>query len=74
MAIDLSTAGVKLYRAVETTPGTRPTTGYTHVPGIKSIPELNPEPDNLETTTLEATERYWRCPFVWRESYSGAYG
>lgn len=56
MAIDLSTAGVKLYRAVETTPGTRPTTGYTHVPGIKSVPELNPEPDNLETTTLEATE------------------
>lgn len=56
MAIRLSTAGVTLNYAVEATAGTRPTTGYTKVPEIKSIPELNPEPESLETTTLEETE------------------
>lgn len=56
MAIRLSTAGVTLNYAVETTAGTRPTTGYTKVPEIKSIPELNPEPESFETTTLEETE------------------
>ena len=56
MSIDLSTAGVTLQYAVETTEGTRPTTDYTVVPGIKAIPDLNPEPASLETTTLEATE------------------
>lgn len=56
MAIDLSTAGVGLYYAVETTSGTMPTTGFTKVPGIKAIPDLNPEPSSLETTTLDALE------------------
>ena len=31
MAIDLSTAGVQLWYAVEETAGTRPTTGYTRI-------------------------------------------
>lgn len=56
MAIDLSTAGVTLQYIVEETSGTRPTTGYTLIPGIKAIPDLNPEPSSLETTTLEAIE------------------
>lgn len=56
MAIRLSTAGVTLNYAAETTAGTRPTSGYTKIPEIKSIPELNPEPESLETTTLEETE------------------
>lgn len=56
MAIDLSTAGVTLNYAVETTEGTRPVGGYTKIPGIKSIPELNPEPESLDSTTLEETE------------------
>lgn len=55
-AIDLSTAGVSIQYAAEATAGTRPTTGYTKIPGIKSIPDLNPEPSSLETTTLDATE------------------
>lgn len=58
MAIDLSTAGVTLQYAVETTAGTRPTTGYTSLTGIKAIPDINPEPGSLETTTLDALE--WR--------------
>ena len=56
MAINLSTAGVKLAYAVETTAGTRPTTGYTRIYGAKSTPSLNPSPDTLETTTLDETE------------------
>lgn len=56
--IQLSTAGVKLYYAVEESLGTRPTEGWKEITEIKTIPELNPEPDNLETTTLAETE--WR--------------
>ena len=60
--IQLSTAGVTLLYAAEATAGTRPTTGYEKISEIKSIPELNPEPDNLETTTLEETERKTYVP------------
>ena len=56
--IDLSTAGVSVQYAVEVTAGTRPTTDYIKLTGIKSIPDLNPEPSNLETTTMDETE--WR--------------
>lgn len=56
MSIRLSTAGITLKYAVETTIGTKPTTGYTEVPEIKEIPEINPEPSTLETTTLKETE------------------
>ena len=56
MAIDLSTAGISVNYAAEATAGTRPTSGYTKLTGIKSIPELNPAPDTLETTTLDETE------------------
>lgn len=56
MAIDLSTAGVQLWYAVETTAGTRPTSGYVRIRGIKSTPSLNPAPETLETTTLDETE------------------
>ena len=54
MAIDLSTAGITLQYAAEATSGTRPTTGYTAIPGLKAIPDINPEPSSLETTTLDA--------------------
>lgn len=58
MANYLSTIGVRLYYAVETTAGTRPTTrsAYTELVGIKGTPSFNPTPDNLETTTLNETE------------------
>lgn len=55
-AINLSTAGIQLLYAVETTAGTRPTTGYTRIYGAKSTPSLNPSPETLETTTLDETE------------------
>lgn len=56
MAINLSTAGVQLQYAVEATAGTRPTSGYKRIKGIKSTPSLNPSPDALETTTLDELE------------------
>lgn len=56
--IDLSTAGVTLQYAVELTGGERPTSGYKAFQGIKSMPDFNPEPSSLETTTLDEVE--WR--------------
>ena len=56
MGIALSTAGVTFGYAVETTKGTRPTTGYINIPDVKEVPEMNPEPETLETTTLAETE------------------
>lgn len=53
--IDLSTAGITINYGVEATAGTKPTT-FIHIPGAKSIPELNPEPKTYESTTLDATE------------------
>lgn len=54
--IALSTAGVTVGYAVETTANERPTSGYTLIPDIKSTPEFNPEPEALEATDLEETE------------------
>ena len=58
MAINLSTAGIHLYYAVEKAKGTRPTAkaDYKDLLGVKSTPDLNPAPDTLETTTLNETE------------------
>ena len=57
-AINLSTAGIHLYYAVESTAGTRPLdkASYTDLVGVKSTPSLNPAPETLETTTLNETE------------------
>lgn len=56
--IDLSTAGVKLSYSVEASSGVRPTTAavYTQLTGLKEIPEMNPAPDTIETTTLDEEE------------------
>lgn len=55
--IDLSTAGVTVQYAVATS-DEKPTSGFKKIPGIKAIPDLNPEPGSLETTTLDELE--WR--------------
>lgn len=62
MAIQLSTAGVRMFYAVETQAGQRPTTGWTEINEIKSIPELNPEPSTLQTTNLSETEWHTYIP------------
>ena len=52
MALEMNTIGVKIGYAVEATAGTRPTTGYTNVPDIKEIPEIQLSPSQLEVTNL----------------------
>lgn len=56
MSQRLSTAGMTLQYAVEATAGTRPTTGYTTVPEVKSMPSFNPSPNTIDSTTLAETE------------------
>lgn len=56
MANELSTAGVLVKYCVESSAGTRPTSGYTKIPNIKSTPDLNPEPSSLDVTDLEDEE------------------
>lgn len=55
MALELSSAGITLKYAVESTKGSRPTTGYTTIPNIKSVPDFNAEPSQLEVTDLSDT-------------------
>ena len=58
MAIALSSAGITVSYAVEATAGTRPTTAasFTKIPEIKSLPDLNPEPSVLDSTTFDNLE------------------
>ena len=55
MAIELSTAGILVKWAVEATAGTRPTSGYAEIVGVKSISEFNPEPNTIDVTPLAET-------------------
>lgn len=61
-AISLSTAGVLFGYAIETTAGTKPTT-FTQIERAMSLPALNPTPDNIDVTPLDATE--------WKEYING---
>ena len=52
MALEFNTIGVKLGYAVESTAGSRPTTGYANIPDIKGIPSIDLTPSKLEVTNL----------------------
>lgn len=56
MALEMSSAGVRVKYAVESTAGTRPTTGYTAISNIKAVPDLNPQPSQLDCTDLSDTQ------------------
>lgn len=56
MSQRFSTAGMHLYYVVESSAGTRPSTGLTKIPEVKSIPSFNPSPETIDSTTLEETE------------------
>ena len=56
MGIALSTIGIKVSYAVETTAGQRPTTNYKHIPDLKSIPSINPAPNTADSTTFDNLE------------------
>lgn len=56
VAIDLSTAGIRVGYAFESTSGVRPQSNYVNLPNPKSIPDMNPEPNALDITSLNDTE------------------
>lgn len=58
MANAVSTAGMLVKYAVEATAGTRPTSGYTTIPGVKAIPALFNDPNMLQSTPLSATKNH----------------
>lgn len=63
MALEFSSAGIQIRYAVETTAGSRPTTGYKVIPSIKSSPDFNAEPSQLDVTDFSDT--------VWKRSIAG---
>ena len=58
MANAVSTAGMLVKYAAETTAGTRPTTGYTEIPGVKALPSLGDEVNTIQSTPLSATKNH----------------
>lgn len=60
--IALSTAGILFGYAVESTKGTKPT-AFTQIERAMSLPSLNPAPENIDVTPLDATE--------WKEYIKG---
>lgn len=58
MANAVSTAGMLVKYAAEATAGTRPTSGYTTIPGVKALPALGDEVNTLQSTPLSATKNH----------------
>ena len=59
MALEFNTIGVKLNYVIETSAGTRPTSGVTNIPDIKNIPGFELAPNQLPVTNLsDGTERF----------------
>jgi len=56
MANAFSTAGMIVRYCVESSAGTRPTSGYTPIPGCTALPALYDDPNMLQCTPLEATK------------------
>lgn len=55
-SIPLAAIGVKIGYAAESTAGTRPSTGYTALPDLKSTPSLNTTPNTADATTFDNQE------------------
>ena len=58
MANAVSTAGMFVKYAAESVKGTRPTSGYTTIPGVKAIPAIFNDPNMLQSTPLSATKNH----------------
>lgn len=58
MANAVSTAGMLLNYCVETSAGTRPSSGYTSIPGCKVIPAIFNDPNTLQSTPLSAKKNH----------------
>lgn len=57
MSLEISTAGISVSIATETTAGTRPTdkSAYTKLENIYAIGDMNPEPSTYDVTDLSDT-------------------
>lgn len=51
-------AGTSIGYAVETTAGTRPTSGYTVIPEVKTIPSVDQEPSTHQVTPLSESVQH----------------
>lgn len=70
MGLAFNTAGVKVKYCTESSVGTRPTTGYTVLPDLKTTPDLNAEPSTLDTTTFDSLE--WKTAIPGLKDVGGA--
>ena len=61
--LEFSSAGVQVRYCVETTSGSRPTSGYKVIPSVKGSPDFNAEPSQLDVTDFSDT--------VWKRSIPG---
>ena len=52
----LTSIGLKVAIAIEATAGTRPTSNYYTIPGVTDLPDLDFEPDTIETTSFDNTD------------------
>jgi hypothetical protein len=50
---DRSTIGLKIGIAFETTAGERPTSDYIAVPKVYELPDMDADPDSIDTTTFD---------------------
>lgn len=53
--LEFSSAGVKIKYCCETVAGSRPTGSYITIPSIKTSPDFNPEPAQLQVTDFSDT-------------------
>lgn len=54
----VSSAGLLVKYAVEVTTGSRTTSGYVTIPGVKAIPEMFNDPNALQSTPLSARKNH----------------
>lgn len=70
MALEFSSAGVEVRWCVETTKGSRPTSGYHKIPSVKSSPDLNAEPSTLDVTDF--ADKVWKRSIPGLKDVGGA--
>lgn len=59
MALEISTVGATVKYAIETTAGTRPTTGYTEIPDVNEAPDFPMDVEVLDASnTTDLITRY----------------
>lgn len=55
MALEITSVGAKVYYAIESTAGTRPTTGWTELPDVNSAPEQDLSVETIDVSNISDT-------------------